>query len=214
MAFIFDNLTANVIAMTVILIMASIQMRSTRQQVARTSQQMVRDQARTLTAWLEKDLGEGVRGPDGEIGGIGKNMDPDENALETLLPDDDCENNWYTDEFVFKWERDDGKMVWVQYKTEKEGGVYSLTRRQKEKSPGSGEPDWNVGVQGRASGLKYFDVDLLKEDGSCTTIDESNDDVRSVRVRFSIKAPFQNEELAFSASRANTVVARYPLGGP
>ena len=218
MAFIFDNLTANIIALTVILILASIQMRSTRQRVAQTSQQLVQDRARGLTAWLEKDLGEGVNPSEaGEIGGIGKNMSPSENALIDLTSHDgsNCEDNWKTRRFVFEWKKDDGSRARVKYETEEEKGLYSFTRKQIDENSGDwpegSDPEWeNVDVQGRASGMEYFDIDLMEKDGSCTSISDENN-VRSVRARFSIEAPFQNEELAFSASRANTIVARYPL---
>ncbi|MFB6272764.1 MAG: hypothetical protein ABEL51_07725 [Salinibacter sp.] len=213
MPLIFDNLTATVIAMTVLLILSSIQLRATEQQVAQTSQQIVQQRARVATAWLEEDLGR-----------IGENMTSDQEAVEQPEPYfDNPESDakrWLTERFVFQ--RDSiasGGNIWrieVRYRIDKQGTVsiggeekpvYHLTRERRRRSLGSGGwSDWTKG--GEINSLEYFDVDLLDRNAQVTS---NLNEVQSVRIRFSVVAPFQNEELAFPASRANVVVARYPL---
>ena len=209
MQFLFDNLTATVIAMTVLLILASMQMRATRQQVAQTSQNIVQRQAGQLTTWLEEDLGR-----------IGRNMSDDEVAFEKL--EDSDQQKWITEEFVFEHEETDGTVVRVRYLVESTGSsreidmggttksveLYQLTREKKV----VGETGWQA-KGGSIPALEYFDVDLLDRNAEPVSDPVSNeDDVRSVRVRFSLVAPYQNEELAVPASRTNVVIARYPLG--
>jgi hypothetical protein len=205
MPFLFDNVTATVIAFTVLLIVASMQMRSTQQQVAQTSQQMVQTQARELSGWLDQDLGS-----------MGQNMSPGESAINTLQSHDgsDCSTNWTTQEFIFERKDGDGNLVKVRYKIDPSSpssDTYRLTRKKKEEDGPNWEKDWgndDIEVQGSATGIKYFDVDLMNENGKCTN---SEGDARNIRVRFSIEAPFENEEIAFSASRGNTIVVRYRL---
>ncbi|PSQ81178.1 MAG: hypothetical protein BRD41_03355 [Bacteroidetes bacterium QS_1_63_11] len=212
MQFLFDNLTATVIAMTVLLILASMQMRATRQQVAQTSQDIVQRQAGQLTTWLEKDLGQ-----------IGKNMSDDETAFEEPV---DSGQKWLTEKFVFEHEEIDSTgtvdTVRVRYLIESTGSsreidmggttksveLYQLTREKKV----VGETGWQA-KGGSIPALEYFDVDLLDRNAEPVSDPVSNeDDVRSVRVRFSLVAPYQNEELAVPVSRTNVVIARYPLG--
>ena len=211
MQFLFDNLTATVIAMTVLLILASMQMRATRQQVAQTSQNIVQRQAGQLTTWLEEDLGR-----------IGKNMSDDEVAIDTLVRKDSA----ITKEFVFEHKKYNStgtaETVEVRYRVDSTGSsreihmggttdtvaLYQLTR---EKKVGGG--GWQA-KGGSIPALEYFDVDLLDRNAEPVPDSISGDSsVRSVRVRFSLVAPYQNEELAVPASRTNVVIARYPLGG-
>lgn len=214
MPFLFDNLTATIIAMTVLLILASMQMRATQQRVAQASQDAVQGQARGLTNWLEEDLAR-----------IGKNMSDDEIAFEA--PVENSDEKWLTEKFVFEREKIGAsgtiKTVKTRYLVEPTGSsreiytggttetveLYRLTREKKV----VGETSWEV-TGGSASALEYFDVDLLDRNAEPVSNPVSNESaVRSVRVRFSLVAPYQNEELTFPASRTNVVVARYPLGG-
>jgi hypothetical protein len=208
MQFLFDNLTATVIAMTVLLILASMQMRATQQRVAQTSQNIIRDQAGQLTTWLEEDLGQ-----------IGKNMNDDETAFEEPV---NSGQKWITEKFVFEHEETDGTVVRVRYLVESTGSsreidmggttksveLYQLTR---EKKVGGG--GWQA-KGGSIPALEYFDVDLLDRNADTLSAPVAHEDsVRSVRVRFSLVAPYRNKELAVPASRTNVVIARYPLGG-
>jgi hypothetical protein len=213
MAFLLDNLTASVIAGTVILILGSIQMRATNQRVAHQSQQTMQNRARELTTWLERDLAR-----------VGENMTGDEEAIEPPKPfyqnPDDGTQEWVTEEFVF--ERDSiesGTLRRVETKylidsvdtreiDGEEKSVYQLTRKWRIDDGNGNWSDWEE-EGGSAAGLEYFEVDLLDRNALPT---DSLDEVKSIRVRFSVAAPFQNEELSFPASRANVVVGRYRLG--
>jgi len=216
MAFLLDNLTASVIAGTVILILGSMQMRATNQRVAQQSQQIMQNRARELTTWLERDLAR-----------VGENMTGDEEAIEPpepFYPNPDPDNEtqkWVTEKFVF--ERDSiesGTLRRVETKylidavdtreiDGEEKSVYQLTRKWR---IDDGNGNWSGWEEegGSAAGLEYFEVDLLDRNALPTN---NLDEVKSIRVRFSVAAPFQNEELSFPASRANVVVGRYRLGG-
>jgi hypothetical protein len=213
MPFLFDNLTATVIAMTVLLILASMQMRATQQRVAQASRDVAQSQAAQLTSWLEEDLGR-----------IGKNMSGDEIAFEAPV---DSDQKWLTEEFVFEYEEFSSTgaidTVRVRYRVESTGSsreiyfgdstetvdLYRLTREKKV----VGETGWQE-KGGSVPALEYFDVDLLDRNAEPVSNPVSNENaVRSVRVRFSLVAPYQNEELALPASRTNVVIARYPLAG-
>jgi hypothetical protein len=211
MPFIFDNLTATVIAMTVILILSSIQMRSTRQQVAQTSSQIVQDRSRQITEWVEEDLNR-----------IGQNMTQSEVAFE-----DPKENKkWLTERFVFdrKVIQTDGSIdrIKTRYQVNSTGNtreiyvdgetkaveLYELVRQTKVVGGSGGWTD-----KGGVSALEYFDVDLLDQNAEPVLDPVANEaSIRSVRIRFSVLAPFQNSEMSFPASRTNVVVGRYPLG--
>jgi hypothetical protein len=213
MPFLFDNLTATVIAMTVLLILASMQMRATQQRVAQASRDVAQSQAAQLTSWLEEDLGQ-----------IGKNMSGDDTAFEAPV---DSDQKWLTEEFVFEYEEFSSTgtidTVRVRYRVESTGSsreiyfgdstetvdLYRLTREKKV----VGETGWQE-KGGSVPALEYFDVDLLDRNAEPVSNPVSNENaVRSVRVRFSLVAPYQNEELALPASRTNVVIARYPLAG-
>ena len=214
MPFIFDNLTASVIAATVVLILSSIQMRATQQRVAQTSQRIVQQRSRVATEWLEEDLER-----------IGQNMTSSQDALEEPEPYHDPENNsdseeWLTEKFVFRRNSvvtgGDIRRIEVRYKVESQGTmsvegeethIYRLVREWRRKKLDGGS--WSKWAQsGEIESLEYFDVDLLDRNAQVTT---TLSQVQSVRIRFSVVAPFQNEEMAFPASRTNVVVARFPL---
>ena len=215
MAFLLDNLTASVIAGTVILILGSMQMRATNQRVAQQSQQIMQNRARELTTWLERDLAR-----------VGENMTGDEEAIEPpepfYPPDPDNETQeWVTEEFVFERDSIESgtlRRVETRYLIDavdtreidgEEKSVYQLTREWRIDDGNGNWSDWEE-EGGSAAGLEYFEVDLLDRNALRT---DNLDEVKSIRVRFSVAAPFQNEELSFPASRANVVVGRYRLGG-
>jgi hypothetical protein len=213
---IYDNLISTVIAMTVILVLASMQLRATKQQVATTAHYVMKQRTTQLSSWLQEDLGK-----------IGKNVKGDSVSVDTLIvPDDDSTAAWRTKRFVF--ERDsvetDGNRVTikVRYDIEKTGtqmvggeerDVFQLVRGRK-----VGSDPWEADG-GSAATLEYFDVDLLNKDAVRVENPEQHleavpDTVRSVRVRFSVLSPFQNTQLPVPASRTNTVVAQYLPADP
>ena len=215
MTLIYDNLISTVIAMTVILVLASMQLRATEQQVATTAHYVMKQRTTQLSSWLQEDLGK-----------IGKNVKGDSVSVDTLIvPNDDSTAAWQTKRFVF--ERDsvetDGNRVTIKVRydikteTQMVGGeerdVFQLTRERK-----VGSNSWES-AGGSAATLEYFDVDLLNKDAVRVENPEQHleavpDTVRSVRVRFSVLSPFQNTQLPVPASRTNTVVAQYLPADP
>jgi len=216
MTLIYDNLISTVIAMTVILILASVQLRATKQDVAGTAHYVMKQRTKQLSSWLQEDLSR-----------IGKNMSGDTVAVETMVvAEDDSTAEWLTKEFVF--ERDSIKpsgdviAIKVRYDVqntgtrtigEKERDVFQLARERKVGS-GTWEP-----AGGSAATLEYFDVDMLNinaepVENPTTHLQTNQDTVRSVRVRLSVVPPFQNDQLPVSTSRTNTVVAPYLPADP
>ena len=216
MTLIYDNLISTVIAMTVILILASVQLRATKQDVAGTAHYVMKQSTKQLSSWLQEDLGK-----------IGKNMSGESVPVDAMVvADDESTAEWLTKEFVF--ERDSIETggnrvtVKVRYDVQKTGtrtiegeerDVFQLTRERK-----VGSNSWEP-AGGSAAALEYFDVDMLDKNAEpvedpVTKLQNDPDIVRSVRIRFSVVPPFQNDQLPVSASRTNTVVAQYLPADP
>jgi hypothetical protein len=215
MTLIYDNLISTVIAMTVILILASVQLRATKQDVAGTAHYVMKQSTKQLSSWLQEDLGK-----------IGKNMSGESVPVDAMVVADDDSAEWLTKEFVF--ERDSIETggnrvtVKVRYDVQKTGtrtiegeerDVFQLTRERK-----VGSDPWESAGGGAAT-LEYFDVDMLDKNAEpvedpVTKLQNDPDIVRSVRIRFSVVPPFQNDQLPVSASRTNTVVAQYLPADP
>ena len=199
MPFIYDNLIATFISMTVLLILASIQTEATQINTVRTSRNAVKSQAQQLATWMEEDLAS-----------MGRNMEAGDAAFEN--PSDSTQ--WHTTRFIFK--RDSllagGGTVRVKtrYDLEKTGTrtvdgttetLYEVQRSQK-----VGSNPWQP--RGRSTGnLEYFEVNMLDENANPVSNPKANsDDVESIRVRFSVIAPFQNEETLLRRVHRSTVV--------
>ena len=217
MTLIYDNLISTVIAMTVILVLASMQLRATKQQVATTAHYVTKQRTTQLSSWLQEDLGK-----------IGKNMSGESVPVDSMVVANGDSAEWLTREFVF--ERDSiesgGNRVRVKvlYDVRRTGtrtiegeerDVFQLTRERKVESNSS---SWES-AGGSAATLEYFDVDLLNKNAEpvenpVAKLQTDPDTVRSVRVRFSVLPPFQNDQLPVSASRTNTVVAQYLPADP
>ncbi|WP_251954869.1 hypothetical protein [Salinibacter ruber] len=220
MPFVFDNLTATVIASVVLLVLANIQLRTERQEVAQTAQQVAQSRAQEATDWLEEDLGR-----------IGQNMVSGQSAADRPepyhgSPESDTEK-WLTKEFSFRRDsisRDSisaGGNRWrieTRYRIQeqktvsidgKPSPVYGLVRERRKRQVGNGGwSEWEK--RGEINSLEYFDVDLLDRNSQPTM---ALGQAKSIRIRFSVVPPFQNDEMAFSASRSNVVVASYRTGG-
>ncbi|MCS4122827.1 hypothetical protein [Salinibacter ruber] len=214
MPFVFDNLTATVIASVILLVLANIQLRTERQEVAQTAQQVAQSRAQEATDWLEEDLGR-----------IGQNMVSGQSAVDKPEPysrsSESSTKKWLTKEFSFR--RDSitaGAARWrieTRYRTYKQrtvsiegkpSPVYGLVRERRKRQVGNGGwSEWEK--RGEINSLEYFDIDLLDQNSQPT---KALGEAESVRIRFSVVAPFQNEEMAFPASRSNVVVASYPTG--
>ena len=216
MPLIFDNLISTVVAMTVVLILASVQLRATKQNIAGTSHYVTKQHTKQLSSWLQEDLGK-----------IGKNMSGESVPVDTMVvANDDSTAKWLTKELVF--ERDsigtggNRVRVKVRYDVQKTGtrtiggeerDVFQLTRERK-----VGSDPWGSAGRGAAT-LEYFDVDMLNKNADLVEdpvkkLQSNPDTVRSVRIRFSVVPPFQNDQLPVSASRTNTVVAQYLPADP
>ena len=216
MTLIYDNLISTVIAMTVILILASVQLRATKQDVAGTAHYVMKQRTKQLSSWLQEDLGK-----------IGKNMSSESVPVDAMVvAGDESTAEWLTKKFVF--ERDSIKpsgdviAIKVWYKVQDAGtrtiggeerDVFQLTRERK-----VGPNSWKS-AGGSAATLEYFDVDMLDKNAEpvedpVTKLQTDPDIVRSVRIRFSVVPPFQNDQLPVSPSRTNTVVAQYLPADP
>jgi len=210
MQFLFDNITASLVGMTVILILSSMQMRAVQQRVTSTARTTVQSQARQMTAWLEQDLE-----------GIGRNMKSSDIAFEN--PEKETDKKWLTTEFIFDRIRN-GNRVKTRYRVEPTGEfrtvytgdgdedieLYRFIREEKVVGTGGG---WTENGGGMSS-IEYFDVDLLDENAEPVSNPENNEEeVRSVRIRFSLIAPYQTEGATFPVTRTNVVIAPYPLSG-
>lgn len=187
MPFIYDNLIATVISMTVFLILVSIQTQATQINTARTSRNVAKTQAHQLATWMEEDLAE-----------MGKNMTVGAAAFEN--PQDSTQ--WHTTQFTFKHDSllasGDTVQVKTRYDLEKSGArmvdgttetLYEVQRSRK-----VGSDPWQS--KGQSTGnLGYFEINMLDKDAipiSNPTV--NRDDVECIRVRFSVIAPFQNED--------------------
>lgn len=201
MPFIYDNLVAGLISMMILLILTSIQTQATQNNTAKTSRNAVKTHAQQLATWMEEDLSK-----------MGKNMAAGDAAFEN--PQDSTTSNWHTKQFLFKHDslKAGGGTVQVKtrYQLERTGTrtvdgtdveLFEVNRSQK---VGSGP--WQV-KGGSPSDLGYFEVSMLDEDGNPVSNPLANrDDVESIRVRFSVIAPFQTEETFLRRVRRSIVV--------
>lgn len=200
MPFVYDNLIATLISMTVLLILVSIQTEATQTNTARTSRNAVKGQAHQFATWMEEDLAE-----------MGRNMTAGSAAFEN--PQDSTD--WHTTQFTFKQDSllaGGGGTVRVKtrYQLEKAGtrtvdgkteALYEVQRSQK-----VGSDPWNSRGQSPSS-LGYFEVNMLDRNGNPVSNPKTNrDSVESVRVRFSVIAPFQNDDTLLRRVRRSTVV--------
>ncbi len=215
MALIYDNFVSVLVAMTVTLILASVQLRATQHQTAGVARHAMTQRGTQLSSWLQEDLAQ-----------IGKNRQGSGVPIDTIVaPTDDSTAQWVTERFVF--ERDsispggNAVPIRVRYDVQSAGTqtvdgevteVYQLTRDRK-----VGAGPWES-TGGSADALEYFDVDLLNKNATpiedpLTHLHSHADTVRSVRVRFSVLTPFQEDQASILTSRASTVVARYRPAG-
>lgn len=169
MPFIYDNLIATLISMTVLLILSSIQMEATQVGTANTSRSMVNTQAQQLAGWLEEDLSQ-----------IGRNMPG--GVVPYSGPTDST--SWHTTEFGFEYVDSSGVHKTVQYDLKKTGETVMIDSVEKELVRLQRSPDGSSPAR-----LGYFDIDLLKRDGTTTA---TADSIALVRARFSVISPFQN----------------------
>lgn len=165
----------------------------------------MKGQAQTLSTWVEEDLGK-----------MGRNMSRSEVAFEN--PKDSTD--WHTTKLKFYHDslKTGGGTIRVRtrYTLNKtgtrdvNGTTEDLFRMTRERKVGSGS--WKT--DGRSSSsLGYFEVNMLDANGNPVSNPMANDeDVESIRVRFSVIAPFQSEETVLRRAYRSVVVP-YRLAG-
>ncbi len=193
MPFLYDNLTATVVGLTVLLILASLQMRMTKSSVTQAGRKAALNQAQTFATWLEDDLGRmGRNRGSGEVFSIGGRSNQDASPTGKVL-----------DDFTFHFEDDSGSETTIEYSiAERETEartLYDLTRN---------------GGDGRTSRLGYFDIRFLDRNAQVVPNPESNEGrIQSVRVQFSVVAPFQNDQTDVREVHRMVVVPYTPAQG-
>lgn len=195
MQFIYDNLTATLIASTVTLILINLQIQASKKNISKTSRHVVKQQAQSFASWMEKDLAR-----------LGQNMNsedqvPVQNPQNTEIGEEEVR---HTHQFTFYRNKmsdeeeggDDNKiLVTTRYRVKKveeqPKPQYQLTRQTKTEGGGG----WS-GEDGKSSPmLGYFQLDLLNRNAQLVPSPASNfEDVEMIRVRFSAYPPFANEE--------------------
>jgi hypothetical protein len=211
MQFIYDNLTASIIAATTTLLIFSIQSQATQSNMARTARNMTKQRAQTFASWLERDLGR-----------MGANISQDER-----IPFDEPETSQMEggtrlmEQFTYYRDESDSDgnetRIATRYQVEKvkdqPKNLYQLTRKTKEKGIGS----WSgADVEGESSPtLGYFQVDMLDKNAELVPSPKSSfDEVRAIRVRFSVVPSFENEESILSATHVGSfTLVRQDDGG-
>jgi hypothetical protein len=208
MPYLFDNITATIVGLTVLLILATIQSRATRLNTAETSRNAALAQSEGMATWMEEDLE-----------AMGRHMDPEGDIFYDINKVDNSASP--TDEVLtsltFQYrENKGGSLHTVQYevssgeddllKTEIIGGeerpVYRLTRTKDGSEDG-----------GSSTRLGYFDVEFLNRVASPITNPESNKDkIEAVRVHFSVVLPFRNDQTSFSEVHRKMSFPYIPAG--
>ena len=202
MQFIYDNLTASVISGTVVLILFTVQMRAMNTSIAQTSRNIALNSAQTFATWLEQDLQR-----------VGRNREEGEKViteLERETLEDRSPTGHRLSSFSFKY---GSGGTTITYEVDPEdrtiGGqdrtVYQLTRQEGSDNDGQGPPT-----------LGYFDLQFVDEDsraicpdGGCDP-ENNRDDIRAIRVHFSVIPPFQNEESTLEEVHRMVVVPYTP----
>lgn len=197
MQFLYDNLTATIVGMTVLLILITIQIRATSANVQQTSRAIAFGQAETLATWLEEDLSQMGRNFDGQPFTFPDRSEESGSPTGSTL---DANNHDSKADFEFKYKDEDGGESTIEYRLRYADGKnppYELDRSD----GGSG------GEGGRAGPLGYFDLQFIDENASPTT---SIDQIQAIRVRFSVVAPFRNDDTMLREIHRMVVVPYAP----
>lgn len=186
MPFLYDNLTATVAGLTVILILASLQVRMTKSSATQAGRKAALNQAQTFATWLEDDLGRMGRNREGEtVFSIGSRSNQDASPTGKVL-----------DDFTFYFEENDSTEYALDERDADDRTLYDLTRN---------------GGDGRATRLGYFDIRFLDRDAEVISNPESSEGrIQSVRVQFSVVAPFQNDQTDVGEVHRMVVVPYIP----
>lgn len=188
MYFLYDNLTALIIATTVIFIVLSMQNQATQMGNQETVINAAKNQAHTLATWLERDLSQTGKNIDSEDTPI--KFEEDSTALQFeyrnssnervevryIIENSDKCIIEHTDEQRVKVEVKDEETDEV--KDEETENTCHLIRKEDSEN------------EGRLPALDYFHVDIL--DGEAEVAD-SEEEYQSIRVQFAVAIPAREE---------------------
>lgn len=208
MQFLYDNLIATVVSMTVLLVLVSIQMRATRTSVSQTARHAAVSEAKTLAEWLEEDVeAMGRNLEDGEV------VFEDPTSSPTKYTNDDSPTGSTLAELTYYYrENEGGSKTTVRYSVT-EADTQSVNGEDRTLYELERTTDGSVDGGSPAS-LGYFDVEFIgRNAGTVTDPVNNQDEIRSVRVLFSVVVPFQGDEGAFQEFHRMIVVPYIPAHG-
>lgn len=214
MQFLYDNLTATVVALMTALILLSIQSRTTQNSVAEVSRNRMEELTQTFATWLEKDIGR-----------MGENFEESERVpFENPTYTEGDGGTDITTQFTFyrdsttSSDDDEEYRIATRYEVSEAGTrmvdgeektLYRLTRekRSKELDGGSSWSSWSSARGVSPPALGYFQIDLLDKDANPVSNPSGNEDqVHSLRIRFSVVSPFQNTQTFPQATHVGSVL--------
>ncbi|WP_103030406.1 hypothetical protein [Salinibacter altiplanensis] len=207
MQFLYDNLTATVVALMTTLILLSIQSRATQNSVAEVSRNRMGELTQTFSSWLEEDIQR-----------MGENFEEGERT-----PFESPTGSDITTQFTFYRDSttasgsDQEYRIATRYKVSPKGTrmvdgtektLYELTRKKRRKEMGTGSwSSWSDVKGVSPSSLGYFKISLLDKDANPVANPAANEEqVHSVRVRFSVVSPFQNAQTFPQATHVGSVL--------
>jgi hypothetical protein len=189
MAFLYDNLTAVVVATTVLLILAALQLRASKLSTAASSQDAALTQSEEIATWMEEDLeamGRHMAPSDTVFGGIVRTNDdgsPTDSVLTSLS-------------FQYK-DSAGGALRTVEYDVSavetttvegEERTLYELSRTKD--GAGAGQTPGMLG---------YIDIQFLDRTAAVIPKPVANDDnIEALRVHFSVVLPHRNDKTSLT----------------
>lgn len=208
MQFLYDNLTATVVSMTVLLVLVSIQMRATSTSVSKTARNAAVNQAKSLAEWIEED-----------VEGMGRNIEDGETVFEdpTTSPTKYTNDNSPTGAtlggltFYYR-EKEGGALTTIDY-TINEADTSTIEGEQRTLYELNRHQDGSLDG-GSSATLGYFDVQFLgRNAGEVTDPVNNKDEIQSIRVVFSVVVPFQGDESSLQEFHRMVVVPYTPAHG-
>jgi len=189
MAFLYDNLTAVVVATTVLLILASLQLRASKLSTAASSQDAALTQSEEIATWMEEDLE-----------AMGRHMTPSDTVFGgiTRVSDEGSPTDSVLTSLSFQYKDSAGGTVrTVKYDVSvaetatvdgEERTLYELSRTKGGASAGR-----------TPSMLGYIDVQFLDRTAAVVSKPVANDDnIEALRVHFSIILPHRNDKTSLT----------------
>lgn len=205
MPFLYDNLIATAVSMTVLLLLVTIQMRATRSSTAQTARQVAVSHAETMASWLEEDLES-----------MGRNFDgtpfEDPSTSPSRHVTEDSPTGETLAELSFFRRSMAGDTTKVQYIVTETDSVTVKGKRR----PVYGVRRLNNGVDdgGSAGDLGYFDIRFVGRNANAISDPINNtEDIRAIRVRFSVVLFAQNREVTITEVHRMIVVPYAPALG-